>query len=178
MIKKYFKNINKQKGYTLLFAVIVSSIVLSVGASIMNISKKETILASSVRDSITAFYAADSGLECAIYQNVNFSTSTTAVINFGCLGQVINLNPIPIVNSFGESDGSAKFEFAIKIGGTESNACANIYVLKHYVLDRDLGEIPETIIESRGYNLGWNSSSNTCDVNGPRRVERAIRYTL
>ncbi|MEK7106175.1 MAG: hypothetical protein AAB895_02345, partial [Patescibacteria group bacterium] len=57
----------KSGGYTLLFAVLVTSLVLSIGISILNISKKEFLLATSAKDSSIAFYAADSGVECAAY---------------------------------------------------------------------------------------------------------------
>ena len=65
---KYKKN-NYKKGYTLLFSVLVSSLLLAVGISILNISKKEFLLATSARDSSSAFYAADSGIEYALYHD-------------------------------------------------------------------------------------------------------------
>jgi len=65
---KYKKN-NYKKGYTLLFSVLVSSLLLAVGISILNISKKEFLLATSARDSSSAFYAADSSIEYALYHD-------------------------------------------------------------------------------------------------------------
>jgi len=54
-------------GYTLLFAVLVAALVLAIGISILNISKKEFILATSSRDSSQAFYSADAAIECGVY---------------------------------------------------------------------------------------------------------------
>jgi len=56
-----------QKGYLILFAVVISSIVLAIGLGIMSIVNKGLILASAGRASQFAFYAADTGIECALY---------------------------------------------------------------------------------------------------------------
>jgi hypothetical protein len=185
-IMKY--NILKNnKGYTLLFAVLVSSIVLAVGISILTISKKEFLLSSSARDSIVAFYAADSGLSCAIF-NIerdpgNFST-TTASATLRCAGQDLSTTlptpPYPsnfrIINFNGATD---VFDFDLKTStDPNSQTCAVITVRKYYDNTSFSEPIPMTSIISKGYNLGWNSSSNTCSTASPRRVERAIEYTF
>lgn len=173
------KNILKNKnGYTLLFAVIVSSIVLSVGISILNISRKEFKLAVASRDSVSAFYAADTGFECALNQDNYFATSSTAGIAITCVNQSITMFPTFPNASPGLSDGPGMFTFDLRMGPT-SKACANVTVLKYYKLDTALDSlVPATTIESRGYNVGWNTGNNTCSVNSPNRVERAIRYTF
>ncbi|MEY2702091.1 MAG: hypothetical protein RLY43_724 [Bacteroidota bacterium] len=67
-----FKKIqNDKKGFTLLFAILVSVMVLAVGASIINISLKQVILSSAGRESQFAFYAANTGLECALFWDLN-----------------------------------------------------------------------------------------------------------
>lgn len=71
MIKINFKKIKEQKGFTLLFAVLVSIMVLAVGTSIINISLKQVILSSAGRESQFAFYAANTGMECALYWDYN-----------------------------------------------------------------------------------------------------------
>lgn len=174
MIKLNLKN---NRGYTLLFAVIVSSIVLSVGISIMNISKKEFMLAVGSRDSISAFYAADTGFECALFNDNYFSTTSTAGFSITCLNQSITMFPT-FPNTFpGGNDGTGLFTFDLRMGST-SRSCAKVSVLKYYALDTTLNSmVPTSRIESKGYNVGWNTSNNTCSVNSPNRVERAIQYT-
>jgi Tfp pilus assembly protein PilX len=56
-----------QNGFTLLFATLVASLLLSLGISILDITLQNYILSSTGRESQYAFYAADSGLECALY---------------------------------------------------------------------------------------------------------------
>ncbi|KKW45527.1 MAG: hypothetical protein UY98_C0044G0005 [Candidatus Kaiserbacteria bacterium GW2011_GWA2_58_9] len=75
--------VNSQKGFTLLLAALVSSIVLALGTSIFQLAQKELTLSSIGRDSQFAFYAADSGAECALYWDVRyqrFPTSTPASV--------------------------------------------------------------------------------------------------
>src|SRR3989344_8655730 len=54
-------------GFTVLYAVLVSSLLLAIGASIYNISLKDIILTGSAGDSQRAIYAADAAVECAFY---------------------------------------------------------------------------------------------------------------
>ncbi len=165
-------NLKNNKGYTLLFAVIVSSIVLSVGISILSISKKEYKLASSSRESMLAFYAADTALECAINQDVVMATSSPGV-SITCINQAITIFPI-----FPNNDnGTGLFTYDVRMS-TSSKACAKVTVLKYYQLNSNLNVYaPGSRIESRGYNMGWNTNDSTCSINSPNRVERAIRYT-
>lgn len=58
---------NTTGGFTLFYSVLVSSLLLAIGLAILNITLKEFTLSSGARDSETAFYAADSALECALY---------------------------------------------------------------------------------------------------------------
>src|SRR3989344_7693850 len=57
----------RRGGYALMLSIVVSSIVLSIGISLLNIVQKELILSATGRDSQFAFYAADAGLECVLY---------------------------------------------------------------------------------------------------------------
>ncbi len=56
-----------QRGFTLLIAVIFMSVMLSFGLALGSLSYKQQVLASSAIESQYAFYAADAGLECALY---------------------------------------------------------------------------------------------------------------
>lgn len=57
----------KQNGYVLLLAVLISSIILAMSMGIFAISLKEVALATFARDSVRAFAAASRGLECAMF---------------------------------------------------------------------------------------------------------------
>lgn len=88
---------HRQRGFTLLLATLTASLLLLLGASIFGLIKKEVILSSLGRDSQFAFYAADSGAECALYwdfrQNL-FSSSTPPTV-ITCDGQTVNVTYEP-----------------------------------------------------------------------------------
>lgn len=143
----------RRNGFTLLLAVLVSGVLLAIGLAIFNITIKEILLSSSGRESQFAFYAADTGAECALYwdqKQRSFATSTSASIS-------CNNVTIPSVGGEGY-DTPSTFQF--EVGGF----CAIVSVTKSETF-------PRTKIESKGYNTSCGSSEN------PRRIERAIRVT-
>ncbi len=56
-----------RRGFALLIAVILTSVVLAVGIALLDIAYKQVVLASGAKNSQIAFYNADSALECALY---------------------------------------------------------------------------------------------------------------
>lgn len=64
------KNLKKEEGFALLFSVLIASLLLAVGLSIFNITLKELSISNATRQSIIAFYAADSGREQALYNDL------------------------------------------------------------------------------------------------------------
>jgi hypothetical protein len=64
---KYHSHKNKQGGFTLFFAVMAVSIVISIGITLSIIALKETSLAGIRRESQLAYYAAEAGTACAMY---------------------------------------------------------------------------------------------------------------
>lgn len=150
-MKKYIYNkVKYKRGFILLFSVLISSLLLSIGLAISNIAIKELVLSSSARDSQFAIYAADSGAECAIYWDIKrgpISTSSPFAIN--CNGKAMTVGGV----GYGVPS-TFNFDFA------PEPYCVFVTVTKNITH-------PRTVIESRGYN--------TCDTENPRRIERAIR---
>lgn len=163
------------KGYTLLFAVIVSSIVLSVAAFILSVSRKQFILSSVARDSTEAIYAADSGIQCAVKadQKSGLSTSlmsldcnsSTRPISWTLLSAIpTELDPINYDPNEPLYKGTP---LDIAMGGSREGC---IKMTLYIGTDMNGGHV--TVIESRGYNIG---DASNCPVNHPRTTERAIR---
>lgn len=73
----------KDKGYVLLLAVLISSIILAMSLGIFSISLKEVMLATFARDSVRAFAASSRGLECAMFMDrINQHTAYSYGINY------------------------------------------------------------------------------------------------
>ena len=64
---KNFKN--KKRGIALLFSMLITSIILSIALSILTISVKEINFNTSAKSTNEAFFAADTGVECALYND-------------------------------------------------------------------------------------------------------------
>lgn len=140
-------------------AVVIMGILLFISFAVVNITIKSTLFASSGRDSQYAFYAADAGVECAIYWDSMVEPSKFDISAGGgsisCAGNTISIGrPIP-------GGPTSTFSFIMNQGLNPVPHCAVVEVGKHGSL---------TIIESHGYN--------TCDTANPRRVERGleVRY--
>lgn len=163
-----------QNGYTLLFAVLLSSLVLSIGISILTISRKELILSSSTRESQISFYAADSGAECAIYHDERGEFATTSLPSLPDVTCNDQHPDIDVSYSFPGTEGDPiryYFEYGLGADGDDAAPCAKVWVTKAYIPAVYGGPYirPVTQIEARGYN--------TCLTSDSRRTERAIQLT-
>ncbi len=153
----------------MLFAVLVSSVLLSIGLSIFNLTVKELVLSSSGRESQFSFYSADTGAECAIYWDFKgtdiFATSsnsrTPSPSNPDCVGSLINIEPFIYVPS------SATTQFTLDIPSGSPEYCTIVTIKKW----SDNPPIINTEIDSRGYNTKCSDTTN------PNRVERALKVT-
>lgn len=146
----------KNRGFTLFIAIVVMGTLLLISTSIVSLALKQSYISSAGRESQMAFYAADTGIECALYWDVRsplgisaFATSTGSTINCNRDGNnpgnqwIVGGSSISVIN---------------KITFLPDPYCTVVTVTKS-------GSV--TTIESRGYN--------TCDLTNPRRVERAVR---
>lgn len=81
---------NTKRGYALIIAIIVMSVMLSFGLSLGSLAYKQQTLSSGARESQYAFYAADAGLECALYTDEQLN-------GFSYADHYNNTPPQPIV---------------------------------------------------------------------------------
>jgi len=196
-MKNNFKKNNKsfkERGFTLLFAVLVSTLVLSVGASIISIALKQVILSGSARDSQFAFYASNTGIECALYWDLVgldgvsdpiFATSSDSVVatSNGSTGSIACGNTRLIEIDGNDGDNGLDVSPADLVpddnwnldAGDDSATTTFRVLLKDvpYCVDVSVAKFLDennrvrTVINSRGYN--------TCDENNRRRIERGLR---
>lgn len=152
------KTSTHQSGFTLLIAMVVTATLLLVSTGIVSVAVKQAFLASAGRESQFAFYAADTGIECALFWDVRNPTgvsafSATSTTNITCNEQSF---------SVGGSSGPQTFSFDFDPAddGSGEPYCTTVTVTKTGY---------NTKIESLGYN--------TCDLTNRRRVERAVRVS-
>lgn len=171
----------KEKGFTLLFAVLLAVLVLAVGASVINIAMKQVILTGIGRESQFAFYAANTGVECALYWDYRdekiFATSTLSsqytkddeyTSSVLCGAQSIYKTyegvdtDVYVLGESGTTKGISRFTIKFE---DSIQYCSVVTVTKEKIGDDPI----KTTIESRGYN--------TCDEGNPRRIERGLQLS-
>ncbi|MFA6338436.1 MAG: hypothetical protein WCW87_00005 [Candidatus Paceibacterota bacterium] len=181
MKEKLKKIINQNKGFTLLFAVLITSLLLSLSISLLNINYKEYSLSGYGRESQYAFYAADTGGACALYWDIkanSFATSSTPSQIMCSNMNVQNDSGVDtLVGGGGDStitlkDGSSvvgnEYIFNYKI--LPEGYYVVVKVQKYY--DKSLNPwVLRTHIESRGYNVTPTAANN-------KRVERGLEINL
>ncbi|PIR82624.1 hypothetical protein COU20_01540 [Candidatus Kaiserbacteria bacterium CG10_big_fil_rev_8_21_14_0_10_59_10] len=144
----------QRRGFTILMAMLVSSLVLALGLSIFSIAQKSVALSAIGRDSQFAFYAADTGAECALFWDMRhgaFSAEEEPFADAACDGQ--SIGPF----SFEGYGVNQIFEFE------PAGFCARVVVEKS-------DTHPRTVIHSDGY-------STSCDTieTSRRALQRSVR---
>ena len=144
------------RGFTLLIAVILSSVLVSVGLALLDISYKQVLLASTATQSQYAFYNADSALECALYwdqkNNAFDYTSPLGASNIICGNLTVTGYSVTT-----PSAGVKNTTFVIPCAG--SGSAGSVTVQK--------SSTGATSVFANGYN--------SCDGTDARRVERGLK---
>lgn len=130
----------RPRGFTLLLAALIASIVMALGGSIFTIAQKQVTLSSIGRDSQFAFYAADTAAECALYWDIRFEAfATSTVIAATCDG-------MPITMTGKEPTPPYTVSFQVDLfTDTSGGYCADVTVEKRTT-------DPYTIIHADGYS--------------------------
>jgi len=170
------------RGFTIFFATLVAALALAVGVAIYDITVRELAISAIQTDSQEAIYAADSGVECALYWDSKMSTTTnpsgsafatstadTESVTSGevfCNGQDIVAGSSyfsPTVSwTVVPTGSSATTTFQFSLGKSVSSPCARVTVLKY-------GNPSATTINAYGHN--------TCDNSNPNQLERELQVT-
>ena len=148
-----------EAGFTLLMAVIITSVVIMLGVTISGILQRNALISASSKDSTEAFYAADTALECVMYYDRAqdaFGTSSDPISiedTVKCLG---------VDASDATTDGRTDYTYNRGFLLNSETICAGITIRKEEISSGNV----RTFVEARG--------RNTCqDTN--RRSERALK---
>lgn len=177
---QHFKKRNS--GFTLLFASLVVSLILSVGLAVASITLTQLTLSSAGRESQFAFYNADSGIECALHYEYNVprdddtpffsSTDDSPPDNsIECAGQTIVIDTNDVSRPDSNPNSTTTTTFFVNQPGASCEKDEPSFQVK--VQKSPSIQYPGATnvkIDSRGYN--------TCDETNPRRVERGLFVTF
>ncbi len=151
------------RGFTLLIAVVLTSVLLSVGLALLDIAYKQVVLSSTARQSQYAFYAADSAMECVLYwdqqQNAFGYSKPIHEVN----GRQIQCFGSNITISAGDSGGTRTTTF--------STPCVDGVTASVTIYKTNGSICSGTAATSCLYTNGFN----TCNGSDPRRIERGLK---
>lgn len=151
------RKIQQNQGFALLFSVVVISVVVITTLAVSSLVRRGLELTTIGERSMEAFYAADAGLECALYWDIHErGRNMFPRNNSGVIGDIECLGSGAVRNKSAINVGSRRiYSFDIRQSG--GNVCATVEV-----------EIDglNTIARSRGYN--------TCNSRDPERIERGL----
>jgi len=157
----------KSRGIALLMSVFISSAASLLGLGVFLMLYGQLGISGTAKGSVVAFYAADSGLECALYGDLvdnRFSTSSPEAISNTV---VINCNGSsqPVVTTLANPDGDSdmdegvfKFDYQVSSG-----SCVSITVQKLVS--------GQTILSSFGENIP------DCSISTTRAVQRGLEVS-
>jgi Tfp pilus assembly protein PilX len=145
------KNLNKtkQKGYAILFTMIIVGIISTIAIGLANLSYKQLILSSVAKDSQISFYQADIATECGIYaDNKRAGGLASGVFPWTC-GGILLSETFPSYNQYDLENTALN---------STTSPCFRI------IIDKSIP--PATTIRGLGYNI--------CNKTNIRTVEREI----
>ena len=168
-MKNFIKNKN---GFSLFIAIVIASSLLLISFLISKITTKGLEFANTGRNSQIAFFAADAGIECALYYDTVFEPSKFATstggspivcgsVSITTSGSLPGTTTLARIGGGGNANPTSVFGFTLNQGLNPIDACVVVLVNKSY-------SGPSLI--TRVYSYGYNS----CDTNNKRRVERGI----
>lgn len=179
------KNKNNNEGFALLIAVLVSGVLVSITYVMFSIGLKQLSLSTASKQSQIAFYAADSGLECALYfdfvESQIFEQHTEDTDPVGGIDVIFSApGSQPSISCYGSVDNinqsliSAKeVNTTFRVKSYSGNMCSVVKVVKtvnRKEVGGTFGHIDSivTSVESLGYNICPDGNPN------PLRVERGL----
>jgi Tfp pilus assembly protein PilV len=82
---------NSESGFALLMTLIVVTVVISIGLSVLDLSIKQVRLSTNARDSEIAFHAANAGMECARFwrRSASDEMETGSPLSVTCFSNTI-----------------------------------------------------------------------------------------
>jgi len=155
---------NQNFGFTIFLALIVISSILAVGLGVFDIVFREMRLSGLGEESQLAFYAADTGIECALYWDRKFPGFSKSVFMDPAASHDVLCNSVDITDSdwnflvvpFISTTTNFKLRLA-------NNSCVEVTVIKNE------GGFDQ--IKSYGYNID-------CESISPDKVRRGLMVTF
>jgi Tfp pilus assembly protein PilV len=137
-IKQQLPTRNSESGFALLMTLIVVTVVISIGLSVLDLTIKQVRLSTNARDSEIAFHAANAGMECARFWRRSASDEMEAgdTVTINCFSSTVTPTQVSTMNTaanevwevMNTADGEVyRYSYALSWG--EEPRCSQITAL-------------------------------------------------
>ena len=165
---------NHGTGFALLITLIVVSVVVSIGLTLLDLTIKQVRLASGSKDSEIAFHAANAGVECARYwrriERDDFEAGQA--VSVGCFGAA---NSSYTATDLTPASPVAIYEYNFSFtGGTNNDRCS---VVKMITLSSEPDASAAVVLNGVDVLIpGYPASSKSCQPGGRCTIISAQGY--
>lgn len=111
-----------EEGFALLLAIIISSVMLAIGVSVLKISVNQVNLATTARESEFAFQAAHAGVDCLAYWRNESAISYTRILTY----DQFYAQSMPPINCFGFPS-TAAASSRLRLQNDEGHSSTDVY---------------------------------------------------
>lgn len=163
----------QNKGFALLLTLVVVSVVLAIGLSLLDITLKQLVLSGTARDSEIAFHAAYAGVECAEYW---VRDDVTAFIGSSPIDPESCFPGGSVYNSSSDTPASDVHKSNYEISwtaGPDDNRCTDFDI---FILDAEDAEVTYDF-GSIGYTARTCSDGSICTYIFSRGLNRSCDDT-
>lgn len=150
-----------ERGFTLLIAILLATVAVTIGVMLLDISYKQVVLASTAKQSQFGFYAADSAMECALYydQQLNAFSYSSPLASGSIECENVSITGYTTGTAGIGQNARRTTTFTIPCATSGTRASITVYKYSSSI----------TSIYANGYS--------TCNTADPRRVERGLKVS-
>lgn len=162
----------RSQGFALLMSLIVVSVVISIGLTVLDLSIKQVRLATNARDSETSFHAANAGVECGRYtRRINTAQMEAGqAITPSCFGATVSDNARSTVSSTGNGQ-VYRYTYNLSWGGASEPRCSEVITMVAVATAPGSGL---TVNNMNTHVPGFTSNTWTCAA-GERCTALSVR---
>ena len=156
----------EHEGFVLLFTILISAIIMMIGLGIFSIATRETALSGGAVQAQYSFYAADGGVECALFAQSTSQITPRGSFSCGSGANGTANAPISIIG------GSSPYAFDVMIDPVQMT-CAHVTIF-----DTTNASGSARRVYSQGYNNCRLVNGAPTPVPGNLLVERDLDTTF
>ncbi len=154
-----------QTGFALLMTLVVVSVVISVGLTLIELTIKQLRLSTGAKDSEIAFHAANAGVECVRYwrlaSSTQFENGAGNTVPMNCFGA--GVSPVTMADLSPGSELIFKYDVEFTWGATGAQRCSKATFV---TLSSDPASTGVTLTNVPTHIIGYPNTNKSCQAGG------------